>query len=302
MINTELLVHKNFKKNISQVADFLIESNLIIACGATLLALESLLLVNSISISALHLLVVFFSAMVVYHLAEMNVHIEIYNELKINYKNTEDNAFHGKMFVASAVVLCGFIPFLSLSQLLLLTILAVVSLTYGLISLPGSRLYFRSYPLLKNIMLAFMWAMVTVVYPLFAEGILLFSIESVLIFIERFFFILVLSFMFDLRDYFTDPKQGLKTSATIMGFDRLKTIAQILLMVFGLIVTCHLVILNFSPKSILSFIALYLSIVITSFFVFLTSKQKPKRFYSLLFDGATVIQAVLVLMLSLPIN
>ncbi|MBT8195101.1 MAG: hypothetical protein HKO56_03945, partial [Bacteroidia bacterium] len=273
--------------------------NLIIALGATLLALESLVLVNAASVSTLSLLVVFFSSMCIYHLAEINFSFQIEPTFKLVLNNNEQSAFHQTMFIVSALFLLVSVFFLELSSVLFLMLLTIITFAYGIVKFKGVSFSFRALPIFKNIMLAGMWAMVTVVFPLLVEKTDLFTMAGVLVFVERFLFILVLSFMFDLRDYYTDPKEGIRTIAGILGFKKLKYVSQILLLLLAIISVFHFVWFYSGNNWIPLLLAIVLSLVITSFFIFITNKNKPKQHYSLLFDGATVIQAVLVLMLSL---
>lgn len=297
--NIEFSIQNFFKKTGVQLANFLIDSNLIIAVGATLLALESLVLLSAETISVWTLLIVFFSTMTIYHLAELKFHFDLESKLRIIFTSTEDAAFHKSVLIFSCIFLVGLTLFLHLSAILFLMLLALVSFTYGFINLRDSNFSIRTLPIVKNILLAMMWAMATVIFPVLAEGISILNLATGFVFIERFLFILVLSFMFDLRDFYSDPKEGLKTIATITGYKKLKSISQLLLAALIAIIIIHFTFVDQANNLLSVAIALILSVLITSFFIFITNKSKSKNHYSLLFDGATVIQAILVLMLSL---
>ncbi|TYZ12524.1 hypothetical protein FY528_04300 [Hymenobacter lutimineralis] len=94
----------------------------------------------------------------------------------------------------------------------------------------------REVPLLKGFLIAYVWAAVSVWLPALHLGKPLASPVVALLFGRRFFFILALTFVFDIRDYTKDRLSGTHTFPGLLGVATAKLLALLALLVSGLLV------------------------------------------------------------------
>lgn len=129
-------------------------------------------------------------------------------------------------------LLCFFLMLFFGSQLDLKTILlfipfGLLTLLYAVPFLGGFAKNLRNIPSIKIIIIGLVWAGVTVLIPLIDEKV---SINSrvLLIFLQRFLFVIVLTLPFDIRDFRFDKKH-LQTIPQLIGVERAKRLGFILL-------------------------------------------------------------------------
>ncbi|HEY8401653.1 MAG TPA: hypothetical protein VIK89_10345, partial [Cytophagaceae bacterium] len=90
---------------------------------------------------------------------------------------------------------------LTLNGIVFITHLFFISLVYGWpLKWKNRTVAFRSIPIIKPFLIAYVWSAVTVIFPLLESGSNLFEVEVFGIFISRFIFILALVLPFDIRD------------------------------------------------------------------------------------------------------
>lgn len=163
----------------------------------------------------------------------------------------------------------------------------LLTLLYSLPLWPGSFVRrFRRVGFLKTTLLAFTWAYVTVIIP--AMPVLETAIQPVcVLFIARFFFMLMLCVMFDMRDMAMDKIRGLHSLATDVSRSILKNImlaAFAFYMAAGLLVRYEF---NDTPQ-LLAFI--FTGVIVWVVYR-LSFKKKGYFFYYFLVDGLMLLSA-----------
>lgn len=160
---------------------------------------------------------------------------------------------------------------------------------YSMSVMPFKRLYFsKKAGVLKTILLAFTWTIVTTLIPL-QISILDMGHAALLIFINRFLFMLMLCIIFDKRDAVIDKIRGLQSLAT-----HIKPPLLHFLMVF--IFTCHAWItylMKLYGVPGLQVAALMVTGVVTLFVYIISLKNKGYLFYYFLVDGLMFLSALL---------
>lgn len=156
----------------------------------------------------------------------------------------------------------------------------------------------RNIPLLKNLWLAIIWALLTVWVPLsFYHHPIGFHDEAGYLFLRRFFFILAIAIPYDIRDYRKDQANRLQTLPVTIGIQKTKMIAIIALICFtGLVFQTSW---NSGDGNVMihkTSLAFYISIFITGIIILFTNTRKKKYFYSLVLDGTMILQFMLVLL------
>ena len=128
----------------------------------------------------------------------------------------------------------------------------------------------RAIASLKIIIISLVWSGVTCLIPIAVEGVDLDS-KLVLIFIQRFLFVLVLTLPFDIRDLRFDKKQ-LQTIPQLIGVERTKKLGFVLL---GITMVIEFLI---TPNAKFKFV--YLVIFLSLLFLLQRAKRKQPRYYA----------------------
>lgn len=188
--------------------------------------------------------------------------------------------FMGLYIVCSFLVLYlsvgfGFIKFVYLFHL---GIIAFVY-NYPFKSDQWSFLPVRTIPFLKIFLIAYVWASIGSVLPLFQSGINSSTGHVIAIFCMQFFFIAALTLPFDIRDYSRDLNNLIKTIPGYFGV-RITRMAGIFL------AACYILISILTLNSVIPFIIIGLTIMMLVFF----SKEGRKEFYYTgIIDGFIII-------------
>ncbi|MFT4668451.1 MAG: hypothetical protein ACI9M9_000355 [Flavobacteriaceae bacterium] len=116
---------------------------------------------------------------------------------------------------------------LSFETLLYIGGFALLTFFYAVPFLKSKNL--RNLASLKVFVVALVWAGVTVIVPLFSEGVE-FNIDVLLTFVQRFFIVFVLTIPFEIRDLQYDDKT-LRTLPQQLGVTRVKALGLFLLLI-----------------------------------------------------------------------
>ena len=145
----------------------------------------------------------------------------------------------------------------------------------------------RKAGLLKTLLLAFTWAFITVYLPYqFAPTGNLFTL--LLLFNNRFLFMLMLCIIFDARDTKVDKIRGLQSLTTLMSA---KTVQYIMLAIFAAFII-NGIILRIYYHELMQIIALLVTGVITAVVYFFSLKKQGYFFYYFLVDGLMLFSAL----------
>jgi len=250
--------------------------HLTLAVTALLFFLSSITLFFSIELIALSL-AVFVGTYFIYRLSVWVPVISNKIPLLSFYEKPNKNEFILYIILISC---CCF--YLSIETVILLGGWGLISALYftnlkiGTIELKG----LRSIPLIKTVLLAFMWTAIGYLFSLksgFNSSILLIN------FIIRFTIIFLICLGVDLRDIEKDNRAGTITLATYLGFNTLKTLM--------LLVNTILLIFLFNYSSA-SQIDLFISGML--FFILLRIKiNQSRQTFTLLLDGTLFIYSFL---------
>ena len=166
--------------------------------------------------------------------------------------------------------------------------LMAISLLYSLplVRVRGRWRALRDMPLLKVFLIAYVWAAITVWVPALYLSKALTSPVLLLLFCRRFFFILALAFVFDIRDYTKDRLSGTYTFPGLFGVKATKWVALTALVISNLLV----------PQSVpyWHIPLLLLPSVLTAAVIWYADETRPDYYFALLADGMLLVQFLVV--------
>ena len=127
---------------------------------------------------------------------------------------------------------------------------------------------------IKIFLIAFCWAGITVLFPAINYKVA-FSSDLIIVFLQRFLFVVVITIPFDIRDVNYDAS-SLKTLPSILGLKKTKRLGLFLLMLF-----LGLLFLRTSIDQ--SLIRIEFGIALLSLFFLIKSKEIQSKYYSAFF-------------------
>jgi len=277
-------------KFLKKVTDLLIYGNYFISICAALLLYETYILL-ALPPSWFYTSIAFFSTLFTYNIDRIVAYKEI---SKIDAERQVWITKHLWLMSVSVgisllyLVVCVF--YISLPVLVFIGHLGVISVAYSLPLLYGKKntRTLRSIKGLKIFLIAYVWAASTVMMPCLAEGLSIFSKEVVLLFIERFLFIFIITLPFDIRDYKSDIASNVSTIPGMIGIRNAKILAVSCMVIFIIIAILHY------PFRTGIFWARIISAISTLYIVYKTEETHHEYYFTGLLDGTMVIQFVLV--------
>jgi 4-hydroxybenzoate polyprenyltransferase len=280
---------------INGVLSFIIRSHLIVTIAATLLAYQSLLLTGETDFRSHILLIIFCGTIFVYNLANIIISVPSKESKKISLKSG-NLWFRILLCVAGlAGILFGFSK-TSFDEKLIILFTGLCTIAYEMpFKKNNQRLKgFRNVLILKNILLAAVWAAATAWLPLVSKGGL-HSLDMIFICLKRFFFVLPLCIVFDIRDQYSDLKNNVKTIANQAGITATKNFSYLSMLFFVIVVFLHKKSMEAIASPLLDFsVPLYISAVIASVFIFMINESKKNLYYIVIIDGSMILQFLLV--------
>lgn len=167
--------------------------------------------------------------------------------------------------------------------------LAIISVGYTVPVLYKRRRIrpLRSVPLLKVFLIAYVWAVVTAMFPLLDAGMEVWQPQALWLFLRRFLFILALALLFDIRDYTYDRHMNTLTFPGWMGVRNTKLLSLGLLLLYVLVLVG-------SGESGLILWALLASAAGAAIIVWRSAVNRPRAYFAILADGAMLLHAGLV--------
>ncbi|MBC5993880.1 UbiA prenyltransferase family protein [Pontibacter cellulosilyticus] len=166
--------------------------------------------------------------------------------------------------------------------------LAVISVGYTVPVVYKSKRVrpLRKIPLLKVFLIAYVWAVVTAMFPLLDAGVEVMDQDALFLLLRRFLFILALALLFDIRDYAYDRSKNTLTIPGLIGVRYTKLLSLVLLVLYvGLAMVSE----GGEVQR-----ALMASALIAAGVVIFSDEHKPRIYYALLADGAMLLHAGLV--------
>lgn len=228
----------------------------------------------------------YFESKHLYLLKEINI-----QKHWLQFKNDYKYFSFSKKLIAyisgSSILLAGcFLLKLKLGSVFLLLLPIILTFFY-VIALRKKSL--RAVSGLKVYIVGFVWAFVTVLFPLYEEGVGIESDEW-LTFAQRLVFVLVLILPFEIRDLRVDDA-SLRTLPQSIGVKNTKF--------FGLILAMLFLFLEFFKDEILSvnLIIMPLIFIISVLFLVLAKEKQSKYYSSFFVEGVPIIWLLLLLVL-----
>lgn len=272
-------------QNLKRIFDFYIFSNIHVA-----FAVFSLTKITLLTYSIDNNLVpwfVFFSTIVSYNFIRLYTILEIQDWSFQFIKQYKKSIFSLTFISLGIVVYLSFL--LKFSTLITLIPFALFTLFYVLpfpIKNTGSL---RNIAFLKLFLIAISWAGITVLVPLINYNIDLNSVE-IIIFIQRFLFVLVITIPFDIRDMNFDSS-NLKTLPQVIGIYKSKIYGLICLFFF-----LGLELLK-SPSEVTALRNHFIIAVITLLFLFRASANQNKYFSAFFVESIPIVWLLIYLYL-----
>jgi len=193
--------------------------------------------------------------------------------------------------IVGALVAAYFFFSLCFQNQLLIVLPALLSLGY-VVPFFGKNRRLRDFDYIKIFLIAIVWAFITVILPVVERKGWAVSVSDILLCIERSLFIFAITVPFDIRDLKVDQHIQVKTIPSIIGIEKSKLLAGLLL-VFAFIIASLLYFLTVYNVYILT--ALGLSYLSTYLLITYSDKTANDYFFTGIMDGTMLIQFLLVL-------
>ena len=237
---------------------------------------QTLVMSGVIGFESTKYLIVFLSTILIYQFATAGIIFPF--KLGLFFRN--------KMWVSLMLVLLITLLFLlstlSFNEQVLLFFISMCC--FGYIISIGRWKGLRAIPAIKGSLLALVWAMVTVLFPLINQWN--WNAYFILL-LQRFLFMLGICIVYNLRDVDTDRKQGIVTIAALAGEKKTKLIAGFCLLLFVLSVLFY--------KDQFQ-VALLLSAIITAIAISKAKINGNKFYYQYIIDGCMTLQSLMVIL------
>jgi 4-hydroxybenzoate polyprenyltransferase len=275
--------------------NFLIHNKILIALAAVALAIETEIELGLSPEFQPYLLIIFFAT-----IFEYNLQPEIFI---ITYATNQDDKKQQRkkltvqtvcfLLIPALIVIVTFFLFINKNSQWLLLMLGLVTMTYSipLIRIKNKFYRLRDIPFLKIFLIAFVWSTSTVVLPALQTNLTLRSADLLLIFIQRFLFVFVITLPFDIRDLDKDKLSGIKTIPMLLGIKKATNLAVLCLIIFT-----ALCIAQYSDKKKFVLAAMIISAFSTYLFMKLEKVKKSRYYHDFILDGSLLLQAVLVVL------
>jgi 4-hydroxybenzoate polyprenyltransferase len=197
-------------------------------------------------------------------------------------------------FLITFLIISHFSVLFSKNNIFWSLLIPVLSIAYSFPFLPGGKAL-RHIGWLKLPLLSFVWSFATVVLPVFYSDLSTMSQPQILaLFANRFFFIMALAMLFNVRDYEEDKKDKVVTPAVAFGPQKILFYGKGL-MLFINIITGLLVCRYFN----LYFTLQYIAVIIPVLFLFLLFHffrfSRNEIEFSILHDGLIPVKALLLI-------
>jgi len=194
--------------------------------------------------------------------------------------------------LVSSLLLSFYFSFsLKLSAMYLLIPATVVSVCYPLkiFTFRNKKIALREFPKMKIFLIALVWTIVSVGLVV-VENDSLFSLDTLLLFLARFSFVVAITIPFDIRDLKYDAT-ALKTIPQLFGVRNAKKVALCFLAVFELISIIHFFIGGFSLAVL---VALLMCSVFTALLIVKTKQEMNTFYFSFWVEGTSILMLILL--------
>jgi 4-hydroxybenzoate polyprenyltransferase len=199
---------------------------------------------------------------------------------------------HRRFLLTALVVACAGVAvllfFVNAQVLVVLGVLGAVSFAYSLPILRHFTVGLKDAGLSKVFLIALVWTCVTVVLPPLEAGASVLTRDVALLFAERFVFVFAISLPFDIRDRERDASRGIRTIPVAIGVARSKQLVGI-----ALVAHLWLKVIHYYPAHPAMLVPAAIAVAYSCLLLAGLSASRGDVYYSLLWDGAILVQAVL---------
>ncbi len=177
------------------------------------------------------------------------------------------------------------LPFLSITTVVCAGALGLLSILYNLPEQPLSSglLPLRGIPLLKVLIIAFVWASISTLLPLAVAPTPSYSSDVVFLFAAHFLFILGITLPFDLRDFANDKRLSIMTVPHIIGVGNTKLLAFLCISGFTVMMCFQI--------SGIYILPLFLA---TTILIFNVTPERNKFYFSFWLDGTILLYFLII--------
>ena len=182
-------------------------------------------------------------------------------------------------------------------QQILVTGLALVTFAYSfpVLKIKNTRKRIRELFIIKVLVISLVWSIVTAGLPAVHERFS--SIPFFLLFTERLLFIFAITIPFEIRDMEQEKKWGNKTLPVVLGAQKSKHLAYLLLALFSVLVLAHFLLVCRPAEPSLA-AAMILSAGAAGLLIYLTEMQRSSFFFKFFVDGTMMLQFIFVILFS----
>jgi len=286
---------------VKDIADFCLFSNIYVALGASALTISTYFLAG-FSLQFAYPAFVFFSTLFLYNFQRV-VLSKNYDSIKGSVRHqwilSNRNFIFLQLLLASiGLVICVF----AIGMFLILYI-APFTLFSVFYFLPFVNL--RKVPGLKAFMVSFIWAIITVSFPfilcqlkdnLISNLEVIKSSKHIYMFMDRFFLVMPLAIIFNVRDLKHDQEIGIKTIPALFGITITKIVSVLCLVAFSILVIIQFRNHLYSSQNTT---ALLFSGLLSAIFILFNSEKSSEYYYVFAIDGMMLLQGLLVIALQL---
>lgn len=272
---------------IQKTRDFILFGNWFVSlCAATMVVQTYILTGTPLSIP--YVVFVFCSTLFLYNFQRVTLS-PLYikttehsrHEWILNNRNTISYIYKIALIIALASAY-----FISRKLLFTSAILGIISILYFI---PGIQL--RKLPGVKALVVAIVWAIVSVYVPTMSERFLIDNSTTSYMLVERTLFILSLCIVFNIRDIAHDRLSGVQTLPTLAGVKISKAVAVVSLLVSGIFSVIIYWQGAYTGKSLA---AMLTSLTITILLVLKCSEKSSEYYYLFGIDGMMLLQTLLI--------
>ena len=281
---------------LKKIIDLVLYSNFWIAiCAAAMVVQTQFVLTQQIQINALTGLV-FFSTLFLYAIHRIIGISKVKDFLEMERFAVISKFKNHITIYAVLAAIGGLYTFWQLENVLKLFLIvpAMISLGYVL-PIFGKKRRLRDFDQIKIVLIAVVWALITVVMVVLDQGENYFRNEQthsfLLLTFERFCFVFAITIPFDIRDLKVDQATNVKTIPAMLGVQKSMYFAYFLVFMSMLSSVCSNVFLGNEMGIIISQIIFY---GLTMYMISKTDKIVHDYFYSGLMDGTMLFSLLFV--------
>tara|TARA_B100000780_G_scaffold200235_1_gene141799 strand:- start:153 stop:1034 length:882 start_codon:yes stop_codon:yes gene_type:complete len=271
-----------------KILDFLVVTNVYVATGTFSLTWLSLQFYGNDKLDLAFF--VFFSTLFTYNFIRL---ARVQHMIKEGDSTRHKNIFRFRAFlwffsIISAIA--AFIFFLRVDESIYypLLFMGLISIAYSLpvYKKQGIWLRLRDMPFIKIFIIAFVWSIVTSLFPMQVSDVPI----NWLVVIERFLFVFAITIPFDIRDLRFDA-ENLNTIPQVFGIKKARYIGLV-----AIVIAEALLFYNyffFGMYSLFSALAIYISYELSAVLVYKSHPSLTERYFTLGVEGTSILLGLL---------